>query len=601
MKKKGFTLIELLAVIVILAIIALIATPIVMNVIENSRKGAAERSVENLEHSAEIYYYNKKLDGGFPGITFTCKNGSCSSNDETLEISGKTPEVGSVIINKDGTITLSSIVIDGYTCYKEGDSYTCDKVTKETAETTNGFLTLLNSGGKNLVNYKIYGNSAEIAKITKVDLPTEYQQVEYIESTGTQYIDTEIIPDQDTGFDIVFLSKNSLVSSPSDSGASGFGAIMGSRGTGQENEFQITTFRAQNTYKGTLAFGSSSRFNAGMKVNKIINLILKNQSYTNNDDVSYSMEQEFESPVPLTLFALNSNGTVTQHGLVQIYSLKIYDGDTLVRNFIPVYNKNTNISGLYDLVENEFYTNKGTGEFVKGADVTSDITITESVGNYNLTTEQYEIPVKVNGKNLFDVSKVYTESSQTYINNGDGSITVTYYGRAHNASLMDVCPALKPGDEVTLSAVGDGGKYMYLTSGDYWDFNNSKIITGDMLNSRFAFYPKKVDGVIIPATFSNIQIEYGSSVTSYEPYKEETYSIYLDEPLRCVDNACDYIDYISGKLVRNVGVESDGSLVKLEESISQDIDLPNIKLNKGINNIFVDTDITPSNFEVDYY
>ena len=38
--KKGFTLIELLAVIVILAIIALIATPIIMGVIEDARKGA---------------------------------------------------------------------------------------------------------------------------------------------------------------------------------------------------------------------------------------------------------------------------------------------------------------------------------------------------------------------------------------------------------------------------------------------------------------------------------------------------------------------------------------------------------------------------------
>ena len=44
MKKKGFTLIELLAVIVILAIIALIATPTILGVIEKAKKGAAESS-----------------------------------------------------------------------------------------------------------------------------------------------------------------------------------------------------------------------------------------------------------------------------------------------------------------------------------------------------------------------------------------------------------------------------------------------------------------------------------------------------------------------------------------------------------------------------
>lgn len=44
MEKKGFTLIELLAVIVILAVISLIATPMILNVIENAKKGSAEAS-----------------------------------------------------------------------------------------------------------------------------------------------------------------------------------------------------------------------------------------------------------------------------------------------------------------------------------------------------------------------------------------------------------------------------------------------------------------------------------------------------------------------------------------------------------------------------
>lgn len=42
--KKGFTLVELLAVIVILAIIALIATPIILNVIDNAKEGSAKNS-----------------------------------------------------------------------------------------------------------------------------------------------------------------------------------------------------------------------------------------------------------------------------------------------------------------------------------------------------------------------------------------------------------------------------------------------------------------------------------------------------------------------------------------------------------------------------
>ena len=47
MRNKGFTLIELLAVIVILAIIALIATPIILGIIKDTKKEADKRSAEN--------------------------------------------------------------------------------------------------------------------------------------------------------------------------------------------------------------------------------------------------------------------------------------------------------------------------------------------------------------------------------------------------------------------------------------------------------------------------------------------------------------------------------------------------------------------------
>ena len=60
--KKGFTLIELLAVIVVLAIIALIATPIVMNTIKNAKKGAAERTADNYIKQVETAVAEAKLE-----------------------------------------------------------------------------------------------------------------------------------------------------------------------------------------------------------------------------------------------------------------------------------------------------------------------------------------------------------------------------------------------------------------------------------------------------------------------------------------------------------------------------------------------------------
>ena len=62
MKKKGFTLIELLAVIVILAIISLIAVPIVLNIIDDARISSYERSSENILSAAEFYYIESLKD-----------------------------------------------------------------------------------------------------------------------------------------------------------------------------------------------------------------------------------------------------------------------------------------------------------------------------------------------------------------------------------------------------------------------------------------------------------------------------------------------------------------------------------------------------------
>lgn len=69
MKQKGFTLVELLAVIVILAVIALIATPQVLSMIESSRKGAAESSmlsyVDAIEKTIVVKLMNASSDANY--------------------------------------------------------------------------------------------------------------------------------------------------------------------------------------------------------------------------------------------------------------------------------------------------------------------------------------------------------------------------------------------------------------------------------------------------------------------------------------------------------------------------------------------------------
>ena len=106
MKKRGFTLIELLAVIIILAIIALIATPIIMRVIENSKKGAAERSAENYIREVETMIVAERVNSDTieDGLYTLDSNGDICLDQECtkkLEVTmkGTKPSSGTIVIS----------------------------------------------------------------------------------------------------------------------------------------------------------------------------------------------------------------------------------------------------------------------------------------------------------------------------------------------------------------------------------------------------------------------------------------------------------------------------------------------------------------------
>lgn len=107
MKKRGFTLVELLAVIVILAIIALIATPVILNVIEKSKKGAAENSAQGYIEAVEKQQARNLLD---EDTTNDITDGVYKVNDLTIKevkVKGDKPSEGWVEIEKKQVVSYS--------------------------------------------------------------------------------------------------------------------------------------------------------------------------------------------------------------------------------------------------------------------------------------------------------------------------------------------------------------------------------------------------------------------------------------------------------------------------------------------------------------
>ena len=130
--KKGFTLIELLAVIVILAIIALITVPVVIKIINNSKRGVAEDSTYNVIKAAELFWISNQIGFEDMNVTITFKyddeepkgwkTNIEGSDETTLEISGTKPtaiDENSKIEINNGKIIVLGLKFGDYSCSKQ--------------------------------------------------------------------------------------------------------------------------------------------------------------------------------------------------------------------------------------------------------------------------------------------------------------------------------------------------------------------------------------------------------------------------------------------------------------------------------------------------
>lgn len=202
----------------------------------------------------------------------------------------------------------------------------------------------------------------------KGKLPIGYTELEYIESTGTQYINTGIVPNNNTR---VYLKVNYSETE---------GHLFGSRISTSSTDKFMLLYTADKTDYRTDYY--SKNINTGITHLSQPIIIDKNKNITTFEDclgTTYSYTHTngtFTGTYPMFLFASNTGGTASYRATMEAYFCGIYSNGTIVRDFVPCMRDRDGHVGYYDLCNSSspfdgtpFYGNNGTGLFVAGPEV----------------------------------------------------------------------------------------------------------------------------------------------------------------------------------------------------------------------------------------
>lgn len=189
--------------------------------------------------------------------------------------------------------------------------------------------------------------------------PVPYDaQIEYLESSGTQYIDTGYIPNSNTSVEINYnmLATEAAV------------CLLGSRLSSSAKSYCVWGYVEGKIrwdyYESfiSIVYGPNAIFERWTNTQKI-----RRRNYVNDTEYDMSRESSFVCDYNALLFCMSNNGNAGFFISAKIAYCKIWDNDILVRDFIPV--RVGQVGYMYDRVSEQLFGNGGTGDFILGPDI----------------------------------------------------------------------------------------------------------------------------------------------------------------------------------------------------------------------------------------
>ena len=355
-------------------------------------------------------------------------------------------------------------------------------------------------------------------------LPSNYVRVDYIESSKQQYIDTLFKPNNNTSIDITFqyLSFDS-----------GTKFIYGANNGGWSSlSYGLATYSGSQGFyayaNSDESIGENAVANTRYRFNRIKNniTVYKNGTQTRTKTLSSS---SFQCPYNLILFGVHWGSSVERFSNIRLYNCKIYDNDTLVRDFVPAKNTDTNELGLYDLVNDVFYTNQGTGTFAYGHEMPENIILED---NPLQTTLENDLSLVANFKIKYTITINYDETlgSASYSWGQGNEVLLSATPNSNVQFLGWYLDDTRFSTSLNTSYIVDGDTTFEARFEPIYEVNASVVGDGSIGFNRQSTDQNQVDFYVIPDENRHF-VKY---VVDGQDIFDENYSIRLNDDITIV-------------------------------------------------------------------
>lgn len=283
--------------------------------------------------------------GGITGIVAGMPSSSLKGAGRVFSIIAVTYPEGSLCTCSDGTTTLTARDTSGKALFNVPSAGTW------TVTVVNGYETA--SKTIDVIESEIYTVELGFGII-----PYTYQQVEYLQSNGSQYVDTGIKHSD------YYNTLKTVIDAQYTSNSVGSNVLSGAK---YSSNFHIVASYNEGSF---VANNGTSNLNLGtfdMLRHTFVMDIPNGKA--KKDDTTVSFNTKPSIPNNILMLAFDDGSEIKGKASAKIFSFKMYSGETLIRDFIPCYRKSDSVSGFWDLVSKTFFTNSGSGEFIVGGEI----------------------------------------------------------------------------------------------------------------------------------------------------------------------------------------------------------------------------------------